>query len=53
MKTFTGTLTALASPFKDGAFDVDAYRAFIEFQIAGGVDGLVPIGTTGEAVTMT
>ncbi len=53
MKTFTGALTALASPFKDGAFDVESYTSFIEWQIAEGIDGIVPIGTTGEAVTMT
>lgn len=52
MKTFTGALTALASPFKDGAFDVESYSSFIEWQIAEGIDGIVPIGTTGEAVTM-
>ena len=53
MKTFEGSMVALASPFKNDAFDVEAYQAFVDFQIQGGIEGIVPIGTTGEAVTMT
>jgi 4-hydroxy-tetrahydrodipicolinate synthase len=53
MKTFEGSLVALATPFKNGAFDEDAYRALCRFQIENGTDGLIPIGTTGESVTMT
>lgn len=48
-----GAFTALSTPFKDGAIDEDTYRAFIEWQIEQGIDGLVPCGTTGEAATMT
>ncbi|MFL5318072.1 MAG: 4-hydroxy-tetrahydrodipicolinate synthase [Myxococcaceae bacterium] len=53
MKTFTGSMTALATPFKDGQLDEVAYRGLIEFQIQNGTDGLIPMGTTGEAVTMS
>jgi 4-hydroxy-tetrahydrodipicolinate synthase len=53
MKTFEGSLTALATPFKDGQLDEEAYRKLIRYQLANGTSGLVPIGTTGEAVTMS
>jgi 4-hydroxy-tetrahydrodipicolinate synthase len=53
MKTFEGCLVALATPFRNGAFDEDAYRSLIRYQLENGVEGLVPIGTTGEAVTMS
>lgn len=53
MKTFEGSMTALATPFREGAFDEDSYRALIRQQIAGGTSGIIPMGTTGEAVTMT
>jgi 4-hydroxy-tetrahydrodipicolinate synthase len=49
-----GCATALVTPFKaDGAIDEERLRALIEYQIAGGVELLVPCGTTGETVTMT
>lgn len=51
--TFAGTHTALVTPFRNGAFDADAFRALIEAQIAGGVEGIVPVGTTGESPTLT
>ncbi len=53
MKTFTGSMTALATPFKNGAFDEAAYSAFVDWQIANGTAALVPMGTTGEAATMS
>ncbi len=53
MKTFEGSMTALATPFRQGAFDEAAYRALIRQQLAGGTSGLIPMGTTGEAVTMS
>lgn len=49
---FSGTYTALITPFRDGEVDVSAYQALIERQIAGGVDGIVPVGTTGESATL-
>jgi 4-hydroxy-tetrahydrodipicolinate synthase len=48
-----GSLTALATPFRDGRLDEDAYRAHIRNQLEHGTSGLVPVGTTGEAVTMS
>lgn len=51
--TFTGTYTALVTPFNaDGSVDYSALRAFVEWQVANGVDGLVPVGTTGESPTL-
>jgi len=49
---FSGTYTALITPFRDGEVDVTAFQALIERQIAGGVDGIVPVGTTGESATL-
>ncbi len=49
---FTGTHTALITPFRDGAVDVPAFEALIERQIAAGIDGIVPVGTTGESPTV-
>ena len=49
---FTGTYTALITPFRDGKIDVPAFQALIERQIAGGVNGIVPVGTTGESPTL-
>jgi 4-hydroxy-tetrahydrodipicolinate synthase len=53
MRTFEGSMTALATPFRQGAFDEGAYRALVRQQLAGGTSGLIPMGTTGEAVTMS
>ncbi|CAM3951164.1 4-hydroxy-tetrahydrodipicolinate synthase [Corallococcus exiguus] len=52
MKTFEGSMTALATPFLDGALDEGAFRALVRFQLDGGTNVLLPMGTTGEAVTM-
>jgi 4-hydroxy-tetrahydrodipicolinate synthase len=49
---FQGTHTALITPFRNGEVDVDAFQALIERQIEGGVDGIVPCGTTGESPTL-
>ena len=50
---FTGTYTALVTPFRDGKIDEAALRALIRAQIAGGVDGIVPCGSTGESATLS
>ena len=47
-----GSLPALATPFRDEAFDEGAYRAFVGWQISEGSHGLVPCGTTGESATL-
>jgi 4-hydroxy-tetrahydrodipicolinate synthase len=49
---FTGTHTALITPFRDGKVDVPAFQALIERQIAAGITGIVPVGTTGESPTL-
>ena len=48
-----GAMTALVTPFRDGAFDEAAFRAFVNWQIAQGIHGLVPTGTTGESPTLS
>jgi 4-hydroxy-tetrahydrodipicolinate synthase len=53
MAMFEGVLTALVTPFRSGAIDENALRALVERQIAAGVDGLVPCGSTGESATLS
>ncbi len=48
-----GTHVALVTPFKDGAFDEAAFRGLIDHVIAGGVEGIVPCGTTGETPALS
>ena len=50
---FTGAMTALVTPFRGGEVDTRALEALVEAQIAGGIDALVPCGSTGEAATLT
>jgi len=53
MACFHGAFTALITPMKDsGEVDYDGYRRLIEFQIGEGIDGIVPLGTTGETPTL-
>jgi len=49
---FTGTYTAIVTPFKNGSIDEPALERLIRSQIRGGVDGIVPVGTTGESPTV-
>jgi 4-hydroxy-tetrahydrodipicolinate synthase len=49
---FTGTTTAIVTPFKDGNLDETAFRKLVDFQIENGINGIVPVGTTGEAATL-
>lgn len=49
---FTGTYTAIVTPFKGGQIDQAALERLVRKQIAGGVDGIVPVGTTGESPTV-
>ncbi len=49
---FTGTYTAIVTPFKHGKIDEAALAHLIKNQIKGGVDGIVPVGTTGESPTV-
>jgi 4-hydroxy-tetrahydrodipicolinate synthase len=48
----TGTYTAIVTPFRDGKFDAHAFKRLVEMQVKGGVDGIVPVGTTGESPTL-
>lgn len=50
---FEGVNTALITPFKDNKVDYSALEALVEMQIEGGVDGIVPMGTTGESPTVS
>lgn len=50
---FRGSYTALVTPFKNGALDEAAFRALVDWQIAEGGHGLVPVGTTGESPTLS
>lgn len=50
---FKGAFTAIVTPFKNGRLDEEAYRELIEFQVKGGVHGIVPCGTTGESPTLS
>ena len=51
--SFRGSFTALITPFKNGAVDEKAFRELVEWQIAEGTNGLVPVGTTGESPTLS
>ena len=48
-----GCYTAIVTPFRNGEVDYPAFKALVEEQIAGGVAGLVPVGTTGESPTLS
>jgi len=50
---FEGVSTALITPFRDGAIDEPALCELVEYQIAAGIQGLVPCGSTGESATMS
>ncbi len=49
---FAGTFTALITPFRDGSLDHEAFKALIDRQVAAGITGIVPVGTTGESPTL-
>jgi 4-hydroxy-tetrahydrodipicolinate synthase len=53
MSAFEGSITALVTPFRNGSVDAAAFARLVERQIAGGTQGLVPCGSTGEAPTLT
>lgn len=50
---FKGSMTAIVTPFKNGAVDEEALRGLVEFQIENGTDGIIPCGTTGESATLS
>ena len=53
LRPLTGTITALATPFRDGQVSFEDLKKLVAFQIKGGIDGLVPVGTTGESPTLS
>jgi 4-hydroxy-tetrahydrodipicolinate synthase len=50
--SFRGTYTAIITPFRDGKIDAPSFKNLIDLQVAGGVTGIVPAGTTGESPTV-
>ena len=50
---FRGSFTALVTPFKNGAVNEKGFRGIVDWQIAEGTNGLVPVGTTGESPTLS
>lgn len=50
---FSGIFTALLTPFSDGVVDEKAFAEFVQWQVAEGINGLVPCGTTGESPTLS
>ena len=51
--SFRGSFTALITPFKNGSLDEKSFRNLVDWQIAEGTHGLVPVGTTGESPTLS
>lgn len=49
----TGAMVALITPFQGGEIDFETLDELIEFQLEGGIDGIVPVGTTGESCTLS
>lgn len=50
---FRGAMTAMITPFQGGEIDFETLDELIEFQLEGGIDGIVPVGTTGESCTLS
>jgi 4-hydroxy-tetrahydrodipicolinate synthase len=50
---FSGSYTALVTPFRNGEVDEPAFRKLVDWQITEGSHGLVPVGTTGESPTLS
>ncbi len=53
LRPLTGTITALVTPFLQGQVDYASLKKLVAYQIKGGIDGLVPVGTTGESPTLS
>jgi len=53
LRPLTGTITALVTPFRQGQVDYAGLKKLVAYQIKGGIDGLVPVGTTGESPTLS
>jgi 4-hydroxy-tetrahydrodipicolinate synthase len=53
LRPLTGTLTALVTPFRQQKVAYDDLRSLVNFQVKSGIDGLVPVGSTGESATLS
>ena len=53
LRPLTGTITALVTPFRNGQIAFDDLKKLVGYQIKGGINGLVPVGTTGESPTLS
>ncbi len=53
LRPLTGTITALVTPFRQGDIAYDDLAKLVAYQIKGGIDGIVPVGTTGESPTLS
>jgi 4-hydroxy-tetrahydrodipicolinate synthase len=53
LRPLTGTITALVTPFRNGEVSYADLRKLVAHQIKGGINGLVPVGTTGESPTLS
>src|SRR6476620_301950 len=51
--SFRGSFTALVTPFRNGSVNEQGFRDLVDWQIAEGTNGLVPVGTTGESPTLS
>ncbi len=52
-RVFSGSCTALVTPFKNGMLDKDGFRKLVDWQIGSGTSALIPVGTTGESPTLS
>ena len=50
---FSGAMTAIITPFRDGKIDYDGLDKLVDFQLSNGISALVPCGSTGESATLT
>jgi 4-hydroxy-tetrahydrodipicolinate synthase len=53
MVQLKGSMTALITPFRNGAVDEGGFQKFVDWQIKSGIDGVIPVGTTGESPTLS
>ena len=49
---FSGAMVAIVTPFSEGQVDYETLTELVEFQLENGIDGIVPVGTTGESATL-
>ncbi len=52
MKRLQGTMTAIVTPFKENRLDIEGYKRLLRRQLDAGINGIIPVGTTGESATL-